>query len=73
MIAYRLIITEGDINACHMEVQLGTLRYGICCTALRRLIHKANKTSVYEVIEKIGSEEVDGMFAFLYEEFKDKI
>lgn len=74
MIAYTFVVVEGCIHEQHMEVQLGTLHYGICCTALRRLICQAKEVGICKVLEHINPEESEReMFTFLYEEFKDKV
>lgn len=74
MIAYAFVITEGCIHTPKMQVQIGTLHYGICCPALRRLIERANNVGLYQVLENISPEESEReMFTFLYEEFKDEI
>lgn len=72
MIAYALIITQGCIHKPSMEVKIGTILYGIDCVALRHLIRRANEIGVYQVIENLDSEN-NGMFAILYEKFKDEI
>jgi len=72
VIAYALIITKGCIHEDHMEVRLGTKRFGICCVPLRRLIQIANEIGLYLVVGKLGPED-EGMFELLYEEFKDLI
>lgn len=72
MIAYALIIIENSIHKPHMVVRLGTQIFGIDCIALRKLICRANEIGVYQVIENLDSED-NGMFAMLYEEFKDEI
>ena len=72
MIAYALIITKGCIHEDHMEVRLGTKRFGICCVPLRRLIERADEVGIYVVLENLNPED-HGMFELLYEEFKDLI
>lgn len=72
MIAYNFVITEDCIHTRTMKVQMGHLHIGLHCPALRELISMANEVGVYQVLENINPEGRE-IFAFLYEEFKDKL
>lgn len=72
VITYALVVVDGCIHSSHMEVQLGTEHFEICCSALRRLIQRANKIGIYQLLENLNPNDRE-MFAMLYEEFRDKI
>ena len=72
VIACNFVIVEGSIDSQTMKVEIGSLHIGLYCPALRELISKANEVGVYQVLENINPEGRE-VFAFLYEEFRDKI
>ena len=72
MISLTLVVVQGGIDKPHMEVQLGSEHYGICCPILRKFIQTVSKQGLCQTLEEVAPEERE-MFKLLYEEFKDEI